>query len=66
MPVSDTIRYLSYSDFYGQYGLGREHYQALSPEVRGIHCADCSSCAIQCPNGVHVQERLIRAQEIFA
>ncbi len=66
MPVSDAIRYLSYSDFYGQFTLGREHYQALSEEVRGIRCADCGSCAIQCPNGVHVQERLIRAQELFA
>jgi len=66
VPVSDTIRYLSYSDFYGQFALGREHFLALSEEVRAVRCGDCTECAIQCPNGVHVQERLIRAQELFA
>ena len=66
MQVADTIRYLSYSDFYGQYALGRDHFQTLPEQVRAIRCADCSECAIKCPNGVHVQERLIRAQELFA
>lgn len=66
MRVADTIRYLSYNDFYGQYALGREHYQTLPESVRAIRCADCSECVIQCPNGVHVQERLVRAQELFA
>jgi len=66
MRVADTIRYLSYSDFYGQYALGREHFQALPEQVRAIRCADCSECVIKCPNGVHVQDRLVRAQELFA
>ena len=64
--VADTIRYLSYSDFYGQFALGREHFQALPAEARAARCGECSSCAIQCPNGVHVRDRLIRAQELFA
>jgi predicted aldo/keto reductase-like oxidoreductase len=64
--VADTIRYLSYSDFYGQYALGREHFQALPAEARAARCGDCTDCAIQCPNGVHVRDRLIRAQELFA
>jgi predicted aldo/keto reductase-like oxidoreductase len=66
VPVADTIRYLSYADFYGQFALGREHFLALPEQVRAVRCADCSACAIQCPNGVRVQERLIRAQELFA
>jgi aryl-alcohol dehydrogenase-like predicted oxidoreductase len=66
MQVADTIRYLSYSDFYGQYALGREHFQMLAEQVRAIRCSDCSECAIKCPNGVHVQKRLVRAQELFA
>ena len=65
-PVSDTIRYLSYADFYGQFALGREHFLELPEEIRNVRCSDCSSCAVQCPNGVHVTERLIRAQELFA
>jgi predicted aldo/keto reductase-like oxidoreductase len=66
MPVADTIRYLSYSDFYGQYALGREHYQMLPAGVRAIRCGECAECAVKCPNGVRVQERLSRAQELFA
>ena len=66
VPVSDTIRYLSYADFYGQFPLGRDYFMELPENVRNIRCADCSSCSVQCPNGVHVTERLIRAQEMFA
>ena len=66
MQVANVIRHLSYSDFYGQYGLGREHFQALPEKVRMIHCADCNECVVKCPNGVHVQERLVRAQQLFA
>jgi predicted aldo/keto reductase-like oxidoreductase len=66
IPVSDTIRYLSYADFYGQFPLGREYFMELPENIRNIKCADCSSCSVTCPNGVHVTERLIRAQELFA
>ena len=66
IPVSDTIRYLSYADFYGQFPLGREYFMELPENVRNVRCADCSSCSVQCPNGVHVTERLMRAQELFA
>jgi predicted aldo/keto reductase-like oxidoreductase len=66
IPVSDTIRYLSYADFYGQFPLGREYFMELPENVRNVRCADCSSCSVRCPNGVHVTERLIRAQELFA
>ncbi len=66
MQVADTLRYLSYSDFYGQYALGREHFQALPDQVRAIRCGDCNECVVKCPNGVRVHERLIRAQEMFA
>ena len=34
MPVADTIRYLSYNDFYGQFALGREHFLELPEEIR--------------------------------
>ncbi len=66
MRVAEAIRYLSYSDFYGQYALGREHFQRLPDSIRAIRCGECSECAVKCPNGVHVQERLSRAQELFA
>ena len=64
--VADTIRYLFYADFYGQFALGREHFLALPEEARAARCRDCDSCQVKCPNGVHVAERLIRAQDLFA
>lgn len=66
LPVADTLRFLSYADFYGQFGLGREHFLTLPQEVREVRCADCGSCAVRCPNGVNVAERLTLAQELFA
>jgi predicted aldo/keto reductase-like oxidoreductase len=65
VPVPETIRYLAYADFYGQFALGREHFLALSAETRAARCRDCASCQVRCPNGVHVAERLMRAQELF-
>jgi hypothetical protein len=64
--VADTIRFLSYADFYGQFALGREHFLALPEEARAVRCRDCGGCQVQCPNGVHVAERLVRAQDLFA
>jgi hypothetical protein len=66
VPVSDVLRHLSYAEGYGQFQLARESYRDLPAEVRGVRCADCAKCKIQCPNGVRVAERLIRAQELFA
>jgi uncharacterized protein len=66
VPVADMIRFLSYADFYGEFSLGRERFLDLSRQIRNVRCRDCSSCAIHCPNGVQVRERLIRTQELFA
>lgn len=66
LPVADMLRFLSYSDFYGQFALGRERFLELPEKVRQIRCGDCGACTIQCPNGVRVSERLMRAQELFA
>ncbi len=66
VPVPDVLRYLMYADGYGRFDQGYEHYQALAADVRSVRCADCGQCEIQCPNGVAVRNRLIRAQELFA
>jgi hypothetical protein len=65
LPVADMLRFLMYAESYGQFGLGREHYQALPRQVTEVRCGDCSACSVQCPNGVQVSSRLIRAQELF-
>jgi uncharacterized protein len=66
LPVTDMMRYVTYADGYGQFALGREHFLRLPAEVRSVNCADCSSCAVDCRNGVDVVRRLRRAQELFA
>jgi predicted aldo/keto reductase-like oxidoreductase len=66
LPVSDVLRYASYSDGYGQFQLARESFLSLAPEIRDVRCGDCVSCPIHCPNGVRVAERLQTAQELLA
>jgi len=66
LPVADVIRFASYTDFYGQYTVGRERFLELPERLQKVRCEDCGACAIRCPNGVRVQERLIRAQQLYA
>ncbi|MDE3167972.1 MAG: 4Fe-4S dicluster domain-containing protein, partial [Acidobacteriota bacterium] len=66
LPVADVLRYLTYAEGYGQFALGREHFQQLAPEHAAVRCGECPVCAVNCPNGVRVAERLTRAQELFA
>jgi len=66
LPVTDMLRFLAYNDFCGNYHQAVANFRDLPKEVRDVHCSDCSSCAIQCPNGVCVRNRLVRAQELLA
>jgi len=65
-PVADVLRILSYADGYGEFALARERFLELSEDQRNVRCGDCAECAVRCANGVHVRERLTRAQELFA
>jgi uncharacterized protein len=66
LPVADVLRYLTYAEGYGQFALGREHWNAMPAAVRDVRCGECSSCPVACPHGVHVVRRLSQAQELFA
>jgi predicted aldo/keto reductase-like oxidoreductase len=66
LPVTDMLRFLAYKDFCGNYHQAVVNLRGLDRELQDVRCSDCSSCAIQCPNGVHVQDRLVRAQELLA
>jgi aryl-alcohol dehydrogenase-like predicted oxidoreductase len=66
LPVSDVLRFLSYADGYGQFGLGRERFLQLDTAHTSVRCTECPGCTVQCPYGVHVAQRLIRAQDLFA
>jgi predicted aldo/keto reductase-like oxidoreductase len=65
LPIADLLRFTMYAENYGQFSLGRDHYRELPREVAAVRCADCSSCTVQCPNGVQVSSRLAHAQELF-
>jgi hypothetical protein len=66
VPAADVLRFLAYHDFCGNYHQAAMSFRDLAKEIRDVRCSDCSDCAIKCPNGVHVQQRLIRAQELLA
>jgi predicted aldo/keto reductase-like oxidoreductase len=62
----DVLRFLTYAEGYGQFGLGRERYRELDGAHADARCAECPGCTVSCPYGVKVASRLIRAQELFA
>jgi predicted aldo/keto reductase-like oxidoreductase len=64
--VPDVLRFLTYAEGYGQFAMARERFLELPERVRDIRCTDCASCSIDCPNGVQVRGRMMRAQELFA
>lgn len=66
LPVPDILRYLMYAENYGEFSLGYSEYKNLPAALTSVRCADCSSCTVQCVNGVRVAERISRAQEWFA
>ncbi|NLT68575.1 MAG: hypothetical protein GXX84_18405 [Acidobacteria bacterium] len=66
LPVADVLRYLAYYDFAGDLYQGVTNFRNLRPELQKVRCGDCSECAIKCPNGVQVKNRLMRAQELLA
>jgi predicted aldo/keto reductase-like oxidoreductase len=66
VPVTDELRYLAYSDFGGDFHQARENFLHLPDKIRAVRCSDCAACVIQCPNGVEVQNRLIRAQYLLS
>jgi hypothetical protein len=66
LPVADMVRFVMYADGYGQFPLGREHFQRMSAEHQAVRCDQCPTCLVKCPHGVTVAERMMRAQELFA
>ncbi len=66
VPVADELRILAYHDFGGNFLQAHGSFRGLPKEIQAIRCSDCSSCAVECRNGVEVRNRLIRAQELLA
>ncbi len=66
VPVADMIRMLSYAEGYGQFPMARARFLELPEKARTTRCRNCSTCSVNCPNGVEVRSRLMRAQDLFA
>jgi len=66
LQIADTLRVLTYADGYGQFALARERFNELPAHHATARCADCTECTVKCPHGVHIAERIARAQELFA
>ncbi len=66
LPVADMVRFVMYADGYGQFALGREHFQRMPVEFQQVRCGDCADCPVKCPHGISAPERLSRAQHLFA
>jgi aryl-alcohol dehydrogenase-like predicted oxidoreductase len=66
IPVAEELRFLAYYDFGEDLFQARLSFMDLPRKVRNLRCSECSSCAVRCPNGVMVRDRLIRAQELLA
>jgi predicted aldo/keto reductase-like oxidoreductase len=66
LPIEDMLRWLTYADGDGQFGLGREKFRMLPAAVGKVCCGDCTRCPVECPVGFQISARRSRAQEIFA
>jgi hypothetical protein len=66
LPVSDLVRFVTYAEGYGDFGMGHSRYMRLPPQLRSVRCEDCQDCAVRCPYGVRVRERVGRAQYLFS
>jgi predicted aldo/keto reductase-like oxidoreductase len=66
LAIQDTLRFLTYAEGYGQFALGREHFQKLPVVQQTARCEDCEGCTVNCRHGVQVAARMSRAQELFA
>jgi len=64
--VADALRCLTYAEGYGQFAMARENYLALPAQAQPAQCSDCERCSIECPNGVQVRQRLLRAESLLA
>jgi hypothetical protein len=66
LPVSDLVRFVTYAEGYGDFGMGHSRFLCLPPEVRSVRCENCRDCVVRCAYGVRVRERVSRAQYLFS
>ena len=62
VPTSDLVRCAMYADGYGTVDRARAELAVLQDPG----CGDCSECVVQCPHGVAVPQRVMRARMLAA
>lgn len=64
--VADTLRYLMYSDSYGNHDEARALYRALAPNERNFERVDLAPATAACPQGIDIKARLREAARQLA
>ena len=62
VPTSDLVRCAMYADGYRDVARARSEIATL----RDPGCGDCTTCLVNCPNGVAIPQRLNRARMLMA
>ena len=47
LPVGDLVRFVMYADGYGQFPLGREHFQRMPAGHQAVRCGECADCVVR-------------------
>jgi predicted aldo/keto reductase-like oxidoreductase len=64
--VADALRFLMYSESYGEHEKARELYQGLSPAQRQLDGVDFAAATRACPEKIDIAARLRQAEELLA
>lgn len=63
--VGDTLRFLMYSEVYGEHDKARKLFAALAPEQRALDGVDFGRAAKACPHGFDLAGHMERAKKIL-
>lgn len=66
LAVSDLVRAAMYAEGYGDTPRALAQLAEVPEAARDERCADCATCAVRCPYGVDVRQRVTRAQALTA
>ncbi|MCC6233591.1 MAG: aldo/keto reductase [Verrucomicrobiales bacterium] len=66
LAVSDLVSVAMYREGYQDPGLARCQLEAIPTSRRRRSCHECARCAVVCPHGVAVRDRVRVAQELMA
>lgn len=64
--ISENMRALMYAEGYGDVELGKETFYQISATARATVCSDCDSCTAKCVNGLNIEARMQKANQMLA